>query len=45
MAKTTIQLEDSTREELAKFGAKGESYDKIILRLMKRARRKEEAGN
>ena len=31
---TTIQIKTETREKLKRFGHKGESYDKIIERLM-----------
>ena len=41
MALTTIQVETSTREELKKYGIKGEKYDKIIRRLVEIARRQE----
>jgi hypothetical protein len=34
LAKTTIQLEEETRDRLKGFGKKGESYDDIVLRLM-----------
>ena len=32
--KTTIQLEEQTRDRLKGFGKKGESYDDIVIRLM-----------
>jgi hypothetical protein len=35
VAKTTIQLEEETRDRLKDFGKKGESYDDIVIRLMK----------
>ena len=34
LAKTTIQLEEETRDRLKGFGRKGESYDDIVIRLM-----------
>jgi hypothetical protein len=34
LGKTTIQLEDETRDRLKGFGKKGESYDDIVIRLM-----------
>ena len=40
MAKTTIQLEEETREKLSGLGKKGESYDKIIQRLMQEVKKK-----
>jgi hypothetical protein len=43
MGKTTIQLEEETREALHELGSKGESYDAIIKRLLKRY--KKGAGN
>ncbi len=33
--KTTIQVEDNTRDVLKALGIKGESYDRIIQRLIK----------
>ena len=41
MTLTTIQIETSTREELKKYGIKGEKYDEIIKRLVELARRQE----
>jgi hypothetical protein len=35
LAKTTIQVEEETREKLKNIGKKGESYDDIINRLLK----------
>jgi hypothetical protein len=35
VGKTSIQLEEETRDELKDMGKKGESYDDIIVRLMK----------
>ena len=32
--KTTVSLDEETKEQLAKFGVKGESYDKIIQKVM-----------
>ncbi|MGI0132260.1 MAG: DUF7557 family protein [Thermoplasmata archaeon] len=37
MAITTIQLSQSTREHLRAVGRKGETYDEIVLRLLKSA--------
>lgn len=34
LGKTTIQLEEQTRDRLKSFGRKGESYDDIVIRLM-----------
>lgn len=34
MMNTTIQIHKETRENLKKFGHKGETYDDIIERLM-----------
>jgi hypothetical protein len=34
LGKTTIQLEEETRDRLKAFGKKGESYDDIVIRLM-----------
>ena len=34
---TTIAVSDQTKEELRLIGEKGESYDQIIQRLIKRA--------
>ncbi len=33
---TTIQLSPSTRDKLKELGKKGESYEQIILRLLKK---------
>lgn len=38
---TTISLRRETRELLREFGRKGESYDKIVRRLIERASLKE----
>lgn len=35
LAKTSIQLEEETRDKLKSIGKKGESYDTIINRLLK----------
>lgn len=35
LAKTSIQIEDKTRDKLKEIGNKGESYDTIINRLLK----------
>ncbi len=37
---TTIQLSPATREKLKELGKKGETYEEIILRLMKARRKK-----
>ncbi len=34
---TTIPVHKSTREKLKVFGVKGETYDKIVRRLMEKA--------
>lgn len=34
MAKTTIQIEEQTRNKLRDLGKKGETYDDIINRLI-----------
>ena len=31
---TTIRMDSETRDKLKKFGAKGETYEEIIIRLM-----------
>lgn len=38
MATTTIQLDTKVRDLLRSFGKKGETYNDIILNLIKRAR-------
>jgi len=35
LAKTSIQVEEGTRNKLKDIGKKGESYDAIINRLLK----------
>jgi hypothetical protein len=40
MAKTSIQVEESTRDKLRDIGKKSESYDDIILRLLKATEKK-----
>lgn len=35
LAKTSVQVEEETRDKLKAIGRKGESYDAIILRLLK----------
>lgn len=35
---TTIQIQKDTRDRLREIGHKGETYDKLIRRLMKAAR-------
>jgi hypothetical protein len=34
MPKVTVKIEASTRDRLAKLGAKGDTFDTIIVRLM-----------
>ena len=34
MSKTTIQIDEKTRDNLRKLGIKGETYDDIINRLI-----------
>jgi len=36
---TTIQLSADTREKMKELGKKGETYEDIILRLMKQAKK------
>jgi thiamine pyrophosphokinase len=38
-AVTTIQIQKKTREELRKFGTKGETYDQVLAKLMKAAKK------
>lgn len=46
LSRTTIVVDTSTRDKLKKFGAKGETYEDIILRLMKQCDKKVyEAGS
>jgi hypothetical protein len=35
MARTTIVLDTSTRDKLKAFGGKGDTYEDIILKLIK----------
>jgi hypothetical protein len=35
LSRTTIVVDTSTRDKLKKFGTKGETYEEIIIRLMK----------
>jgi len=35
MVRTTIVLDTSTRDKLKQYGVKGDSYEDIILKLMK----------
>ena len=35
MGRTTLVVDTSTRDKLKKFGVKGETYEDIILKLMK----------
>ena len=37
--KTTVSLDEETKEQLKKFGSKGESYNKILTRVMNKADR------
>ncbi|MEX0764000.1 MAG: hypothetical protein WD033_02375 [Nitrosopumilaceae archaeon] len=37
MKRTTVSLNEETKEQLAKFGAKGESFDEILQRVMTNA--------
>jgi hypothetical protein len=39
MTRTTIALDTSTRDHLKRFGAHGDTYDKILARLMGEAER------
>ena len=34
MKRTTVSLDEETKEQLAKFGTKGESFDEILQRVM-----------
>ncbi len=34
MVKTTISIEEETRDRLKKLGTKGETYDEILNRLI-----------
>lgn len=40
--KTTIQLSEATREKVKAIGKKGESYETIILKLLKNGGEKDE---
>jgi len=35
MKKTTVTIDEETKEQLASFGKKGESFDIILQRVMK----------
>jgi len=35
MKKTTVTIDENTKEKLAAFGKKGESFDVILQRVMK----------
>ncbi|HKG87268.1 MAG TPA: hypothetical protein VKA95_02990 [Nitrososphaeraceae archaeon] len=35
MSKTTILVEDSTRQKLRQIGSKGQTYDQVINELIK----------
>ena len=37
MKKTTVTVDENTKGKLATFGAKGESFDIILQRVMKNA--------
>jgi hypothetical protein len=37
---TTIQVSESTRDEIAKRGSKGETYEVILKRLLKETKSK-----
>ena len=37
MKRTTVSLDEETKEQLAKFGTKGESFDEILQRVMTNA--------
>lgn len=41
----TIRISDETHEELYNFGKKGETYEKILMRLLRIARSKQERYN
>jgi len=43
MTKTTIQLEEATRDKLSSLGRKGESYDDIINRVVFKIQKTKEA--
>jgi len=34
MKKTTVSLSEQTKDQLSKFGSKGESFDEILIRVM-----------
>ena len=34
MKRTTVSINEETKEQLAKFGKKGESFDTILQRVM-----------
>jgi predicted CopG family antitoxin len=38
---TTIAVSSATRDELKEFGAKGETYDEILARLLKSAKERQ----
>lgn len=40
MGRTTVAVSTETRDALKRLGRKGESYDRIIKRLMARAKRR-----
>lgn len=40
MGRTTVAVATETRDALKRLGRKGESYDRIIRRLMARAKRR-----
>lgn len=35
---TTIAISDSVRDQIKEFGTKGETYDQILRKLLKRAK-------
>jgi len=37
MKRTTVSIDEETKKQLAKFGAKGESFDEILHRVMDKA--------
>ncbi len=41
MKKTTIAIPENVKEEIREFGFKGESYSKIICRLLKSAKERQ----
>lgn len=37
MGRTTISINEETREELKQYGVKGDTYDDILTKLMEKA--------